>query len=232
MVFKEFDRARADASQEVNIFLNKTWGIEHYEKLAPAVLLLREPGYKAFTVFPLLLKEGDSKGWEARVLGESFDEIKVSGGNRRGDLKLWIDEERLSRLEHDYTTRSLEEGKKLFVSTEQIFSEDEQEEGFKSFLIECFPSGKGVNLQVFGTFIEPYSGTRLNFYAADAREPLGRLTPDLQFKLASWLKARVDDATGVPYVGEGQEVARDNREDNGMKQQTVRQGEGESEIPF
>ena len=231
MVFREFDRARTEAAQEVNIFLNKTWGIEHYERLAPAALLLRVPGYKAFTVFPLLLEEGDSEGWVARVLGESTDEIQVSGGNGRGDLKLWIGEERLSGLEHDYTRRNLEIGfdQELFTSTEQISSDDEIEEGFKSFLIESFPPGKGVTLQVFGTFIEPHSGTRLNFYAADAREPAVQFTSDHRFKLASWLKERFADATAVR--SDSEEVAHPNKEE-GEGQQPDGQGEGESEIPF
>ena len=229
MVFREFDRARADASQEVNIFLNKTWGIEHYEKLAPAALLFRVPGYKGFHALPLLLEDSNDLKWTASVLGESFDEIQVSGDNRRGDLKLWISEERLSRLE-DVDTRRKSEGvedRDFFTSTLQISADDVEEEGFKSFLIECFPPGKGVNLQVFGSFIEPYSGRRLNFYAADAREPLGRLTPDVQFKLASWLKARVEDATGVPFSR--QELVSAGQEDSGAQPVGLQESD---DIPF
>ena len=71
MVFKDFDRARAEAIIAVNDFLKKTWGIEDYTRLAPAALLFRVPGYKGFHAFPLLLEDVDDRGWTASVFGES-----------------------------------------------------------------------------------------------------------------------------------------------------------------
>lgn len=228
MVFRDFEQSREDVTQEVNIFLNKTWGIEHYTDLAPAVLLLREPGHKAFTVFPLLLEESDDERWTASVLGESTDEIQITGGNGRGDLKLWISDARLARLEPDSTRRNFEEGKEQFVSTTEISLDDRQEEGFEKFLIACLHPGKGVVFQTFGTFIEPYSVTKFNFYAADTRELLRPFTPDEQFKLAKWLKERVEEGRAVPFSRE-EEVAQDQEGEAG---QPLGQQEGGSEIPF
>ena len=207
MVFKDFDRARAEAIIAVNDFLKKTWGIEDYTRLAPAALLFRVPGYKGFHAFPLLLEDVDDRGWTASVFGESTEEIQVSGENGRGELKLRINEEIVSRLEDEDTkldSVDSEENKVVYVSKGDISPDDDKEEGFKDFLRQSFPSGKGASLQVFGTFIEPYSGRRLNFYAADARRPAERFTPDHQFRLANWLRERFEEGSVYRAVIKGE----------------------------
>ena len=229
MVFRDFDRARGEATQEVNTFLERTWGIKDYTVLAPVVLLVREPGHKVFTAFPLtLLESPNDEGWTATVFREKFDEIQISGGNARGELELWISEGKLSGLDWESAIRKGEgqEGRVVFVSSDGISGRDAHEDGFDDFVRESFPLGKYVSLQSFGMLIEPHSGMRRNFYVADALSS-GKFGKDHQLRLGQWLKARVEDGTAVPFSR--QELVSADQEDSGAE--PVGQQEPD-DIPF
>lgn len=204
MALPDFEPAKSKAIEVANEFLRKTWGIDSYEQLAPAVLLHVGSDFNydndRATVYPLVLFKPTQDDWTARVIGQDPDTVffcRENSGKRR--IGIAFNKELFES--GDWTFKG-DLSKRINTDSEKIVFFASNKPGFfntnrytsQYSSIEDQTSGIRREILAFlGTLTNEISGEAKNLYLVEFPQggPDLDLTKAIKMQVASWLRGRV-----------------------------------------